>query len=83
MLAEIRARIDDTDRKLLRLLDQRIEFALRAGRLKAAVGDPVREAEVLDKVASSRGRSSRECKVEYHPSTSAQEFSPPGSPSYR
>jgi len=59
-LAEIRARIDDTDRKLLRLLDQRIEFALRAGRLKAAVGDPAREAEVLDKVASSRGRSSRE-----------------------
>lgn len=52
-LAEIRARIDDTDRKLLRLLDQRIEFALRAGRLKAAVGDPAREAEVLDKVRSA------------------------------
>jgi chorismate mutase / prephenate dehydratase len=52
-LAEIRVRIDDTDRKLLRLLDQRIEFALRAGRLKAGVGDPAREAEVFDKVRSA------------------------------
>jgi prephenate dehydratase/chorismate mutase/prephenate dehydratase len=52
-LAEIRARIDDTDRKLLRLLDQRIEFALRAGRLKASVGDPAREAEVFEKVRSA------------------------------
>jgi len=52
-LAEVRARIDDTDRKLLRLLDQRIEFALRAGRLKAAVADPAREAEILDTVRAA------------------------------
>ena len=31
-LAEVRDRIDDTDRKLMRLLDQRIELALRTGR---------------------------------------------------
>lgn len=52
-LAEVRARIDDTDRKLLRLLDQRIELALRAGRLKTAVTDAAREAQVLDKVGSA------------------------------
>ena len=52
-LAEVRARIDDTDRKLIRLLDQRLEFALRAGRLKAADTNPAREAEVLDKVQSA------------------------------
>ena len=52
-LAEVRARIDDTDRKLLRLLDQRIELAVRAGRLKAVVTDPAREAQVLEKVRSA------------------------------
>jgi prephenate dehydratase/chorismate mutase len=52
-LAEVRDRIDDTDRKLMRLLDQRIELALRAGRLKAQIADPAREAQVLDKVRAS------------------------------
>jgi hypothetical protein len=41
-LAEIRARIDDTDGTLLRPLDQRIEFALCAGRLKTSVAFAVR-----------------------------------------
>ena len=52
-LAEVRARIDDTDRKLLRLLDERIELALRAGRLKTVTADPEREAQVLDNVRSA------------------------------
>jgi prephenate dehydratase len=52
-LAEVRARIDDTDRRLLRLLDQRIELAVRAGRLKTAVTDAAREAQVLEKVRSA------------------------------
>jgi prephenate dehydratase/chorismate mutase len=49
-LAELRAQIDDTDRKLLRLLDQRIEYALQTARLKAAVTDAGREEEVLANV---------------------------------
>jgi prephenate dehydratase/chorismate mutase len=52
-LAEVRDRIDDTDRKLMRLLDQRIELALRAGRLKGQIADPAREAKVLEKVRAS------------------------------
>lgn len=52
-LAEVRARIDDTDRKLLRLLDERIELALRAGRLRTVTADPAREAQVLDNVRSA------------------------------
>jgi prephenate dehydratase/chorismate mutase/prephenate dehydratase len=52
-LAEVRARIDDVDRKLLRLLDERIELALRAGRLKSSIADPAREARVLDNVGAA------------------------------
>jgi prephenate dehydratase/chorismate mutase len=52
-LAELRAQIDDTDRKLLRLLDQRIEFALRTARLKPAVTDASREEEVLSRVRAA------------------------------
>jgi len=52
-LAEVRARIDDTDRKLLRLLDERIELALRAGRLRTVSADPAREAQALDSVRSA------------------------------
>ncbi len=49
-LADIRSRIDETDRKLLRLLDQRIEYAVRAARFKSAAADHVREAQVLGNV---------------------------------
>ena len=49
-LAELRAQIDDTDRKLLRLLDQRIEYALQTARLKAAITDTGREEQVLANV---------------------------------
>ncbi len=46
-LPTLRLLIDDADRKLLRLLDDRMQYAVRAGRLKTAVGDPAREEEVL------------------------------------
>jgi prephenate dehydratase/chorismate mutase/prephenate dehydratase len=52
-LAELRAQIDDTDRKLLRLLDQRIEYALQTARLKAAVTDTGREADVRSRVRAA------------------------------
>jgi prephenate dehydratase/chorismate mutase/prephenate dehydratase len=52
-LAELRAQIDDTDRKLLRLLDQRIEYALQTTRLKTAITDRDREDEVLGRVSAA------------------------------
>ena len=52
-LAELRAQIDDTDRKLLRLLDQRIEYALQTARLKPAVTDSGREDDVLNRVRAA------------------------------
>jgi prephenate dehydratase/chorismate mutase len=52
-LAELRAQIDDTDRRLLRLLDQRIEYALQTARLKPAVTDDGREDEVLGRVRAA------------------------------
>jgi len=52
-LAELRAQIDDTDRKLLRLLDQRIEYALQTARLKADITDSSREDEVRSRVRSA------------------------------
>ena len=52
-LAELRAQIDDTDRKLLRLLDQRIEYALQTARLKAAITDSGREDDVMNRVRAA------------------------------
>jgi prephenate dehydratase/chorismate mutase len=52
-LADLRTQIDDTDRKLLRLLDQRIEYALQTARLKASIADSSREHEVLSRVRSA------------------------------
>lgn len=49
-LQKLRAGIDDADRKLLRLLDDRMQLAVRAGRLKSVVGDAAREEDVLRKV---------------------------------
>lgn len=50
-LTDIRRKIDQTDFELLKLLEERMEWALRAQRLKPAVSDPEREKEVLDNVA--------------------------------
>ena len=52
-LADLRTQIDDTDRKLLRLLDQRTELAVRTARLKPEVTDGDREAEVLIQVRAA------------------------------
>jgi prephenate dehydratase/chorismate mutase/prephenate dehydratase len=52
-LVELRAQIDDTDRKLLRLLDQRIEYALQTARLKASITDAGREEEVRSRVRAA------------------------------
>lgn len=46
-LSQLRHLIDEADRRLLRLLDDRMQLAVRAGRMKTAVGDPVREEEVI------------------------------------
>ncbi|HEY3382458.1 MAG TPA: prephenate dehydratase [Vicinamibacterales bacterium] len=53
-LARLRSAIDDADRKLLRLIDDRMQLALRAGRLKPVVEDPAREEEVLRNVNAAR-----------------------------
>ncbi len=42
-LAEARARMADADRKILRLIDERLELSLRAGRLEEAVPSSRRE----------------------------------------
>jgi chorismate mutase/prephenate dehydratase len=54
-LDEWRARIDEIDRQLLRLLSQRAELSLDIGRAKRESGEPVlvpqREQEILDELA--------------------------------
>ncbi|MCI0548736.1 MAG: prephenate dehydratase, partial [Candidatus Rokubacteria bacterium] len=54
-LDEWRARIDEIDRQLLRLLSQRAELSLEIGRAKRESGEPVlvpqREQEILEELA--------------------------------
>ena len=55
-LMQLRARIDELDRTIVRLLNERAALAVEAGRLKAAAGrdgvrDAEREREVLLRVA--------------------------------
>ncbi len=55
-LDALRERIDDLDRAIVALLNERATLALEAGRVKAAAGreavrDPEREREVLLRVA--------------------------------
>lgn len=47
-LTEARARMEDANRKILRLLDERIELALRAGRLEEALPASRRESRAAD-----------------------------------
>ena len=59
-LATIRARIDELDRELVTLLNERAEVARAAGRAKSAAGrrairDGGREREVLLRVAMANG----------------------------
>ncbi len=54
-LDDLRGRIDELDREIVRLLTERARLGIAAGRAKAAVGrgvpDPDREREVLLRVA--------------------------------
>ncbi len=51
-LREIRMSIDATDYEIVKLLNRRMEYALRLKRLKRAVAEPGREDEVLAHVRS-------------------------------
>ena len=55
-LAEIRSEIDRIDSELLKLLEERTNFALEAGAANAALGrpvhDPEREAQLLTRVSA-------------------------------
>ncbi len=53
-LESLRKRIDLLDERLVRLLDERMELALRIRRFKAGVVDPAREQQVLDAAARRR-----------------------------
>ena len=52
-IERLRARIDEIDREIIRLLDERMEVASRIGDVKATLGVPVldrdREREVLER----------------------------------
>lgn len=56
-LEVLRAAIDETDKELLKLLNQRMELACRVGRIKAEQGlllfDPGREEAILDRLAAA------------------------------
>ncbi|MFH1784911.1 MAG: prephenate dehydratase [Candidatus Micrarchaeota archaeon] len=54
-LNELRKRIDLIDSEILKLLNKRMEFALRTKKLKQEVPDPVRETEIMKKVKTQRG----------------------------
>ena len=60
-MAEVRAGVDDTDRKIIALLARRFGYMDAAARIKpdrAVVRDESRKAEVIDKVrASARDHS--------------------------
>jgi prephenate dehydratase/chorismate mutase/prephenate dehydratase len=51
-LKEIRKSIDSTDYEIVKLLNQRMEYALRLKRLKSNIAEPSREEEVLAHVLS-------------------------------
>jgi prephenate dehydratase/chorismate mutase/prephenate dehydratase len=52
-LDDIRLKIDETDFELLKLIEERMEWALRTRRLKPAAVDPEREKEVLENAAGA------------------------------
>jgi prephenate dehydratase/chorismate mutase/prephenate dehydratase len=52
-LSQLRRLIDEADQRLLRLLDERMQLAVRAGRLKRVVGDAAREQEVIRNVRTN------------------------------
>lgn len=55
-LGEIREKIDQTDMQLVKLINQRMEYVLRAGKLKEVILDKAREEQVLRQLlAQARG----------------------------
>lgn len=58
-LQKLRSKIDSIDSQIVRLLNQRAKLSLEVGSLKKAAGqsvfDPVREKELLDRLATSNG----------------------------
>ncbi len=53
-LEEIRKQIDNIDRQLLVLLQERMGYALRAKKFKQKVADPKRERDIIEKAARLR-----------------------------
>ncbi len=53
-LERLRGLIDEADRRLLGLLDERMQLGLRAGRLKSVIGDPAREEAVIQNARATR-----------------------------
>ncbi len=49
-LAKIRKRIDILDQEIVKMLNERMEAAVRARKLKSSVDDPAREKQVLENV---------------------------------
>jgi prephenate dehydratase/chorismate mutase len=49
-LEELRVRVDRIDSDLLKLLNERMELALRTRKLKNSVADPAREREVVESI---------------------------------
>ncbi|VVC03926.1 Prephenate dehydratase [Candidatus Bilamarchaeum dharawalense] len=54
-LGELRKKIDLIDSEIVKLLNRRMEFALRTKKLKQQVTDASREEEVMNKVKKHRG----------------------------
>ncbi len=70
-LDQLRSRIDELDREIVRLLNERARLGIEAGRAKAAAGrgvpDPDREREVLLRVAmANRGPLPQAALVELY-----------------
>jgi prephenate dehydratase/chorismate mutase/prephenate dehydratase len=57
-LSRIRKRIDQCDLEIVRLLQERLELALRTKRLKPEVQDREREVRILEKIRKSAGQRS-------------------------
>ena len=55
-LGDVRASIDRVDRDIVDLLAERRGYALQAARLKTAMKDPAREAQVLSNVTALAAR---------------------------
>jgi prephenate dehydratase/chorismate mutase/prephenate dehydratase len=49
-LEELRSRVDRIDSDVLKLLNERMELALRTRKLKNAVSDPAREREIVESI---------------------------------